>query len=453
MLLNGVPGKTFECRRGVRQGDPLSPLLFVLAADLLQSVVNKANSLGVLKHPLGDSFEGDYPIVQYADDTLLIMPADARQLMALKALLHTFSESRGLKVNYAKSHMVLINMTPERADLLANTLGCAIADMPFTYLGLPLGITKSTVDEFLPMLNRIERRMMGLNKLLHYSGRLILVNSVLSALPTFYMCTLPVPVSIIEQIDKYRMHYLWDNGDIDKRGGCLVAWKEVTRPKDQGGLGIIDLRAHNTALLLKYLHKFYNKQDLPWVNLTWKHLYRNQNKAPHEYRPKGSFWWRSIIRLADKYFMMAKCDVQEGTTASFWTSPWNLGILKTMYPQLHSFSISKHITVKGSLSNTVDMNFRLPLSLQASAQLTLLQEQLKEIHLLPGHCDKWSYIWGSGNFTCKKAYLQLIGFLEASPWFKWLWNSQCRGKHRFFFWLLLKDRLNTRYYQKKKHAP
>lgn len=66
---------------------------------------------------------------------------------------------------------------------------------------------------------------------------------------------------------------------LKKRGVCLVAWRNVTRPKDQGDLGIIDIKAHNTALLLKLLHKFYNNHDLPWVQLTWKQLYRNQNKA------------------------------------------------------------------------------------------------------------------------------------------------------------------------------
>lgn len=51
VFLNGIPGKSFNCLRGVRQGDPLSPLLFVLAADLLRTVVNKAWHNGVLKHP------------------------------------------------------------------------------------------------------------------------------------------------------------------------------------------------------------------------------------------------------------------------------------------------------------------------------------------------------------------------------------------------------------------
>lgn len=71
-----------------------------------------------------------------------------------------------------------------------------------------MSTTKPTVDDFLPILTRTEKRMMGISKLLDYSGRLLIVNSILSALPTFYMCTLKVPASIIEQIDKYRKHEL-----------------------------------------------------------------------------------------------------------------------------------------------------------------------------------------------------------------------------------------------------
>jgi hypothetical protein len=76
VLLNGVPGKIFQCKRGVRQGDPLSPLLFVLAAEFLQILINKAASINLLKAPIPQA-SNDFPVIQYADDTLLIMQADA----------------------------------------------------------------------------------------------------------------------------------------------------------------------------------------------------------------------------------------------------------------------------------------------------------------------------------------------------------------------------------------
>ena len=95
IILNGVPGRQFKCKRGVRQGDSLSPLLFVLAAELLQFVVNDALIMGHLKLPIAQP-SSDFPIVQYADDTLLIMEADVNQLVHLKGLLDIFALSQAL---------------------------------------------------------------------------------------------------------------------------------------------------------------------------------------------------------------------------------------------------------------------------------------------------------------------------------------------------------------------
>jgi retron-type reverse transcriptase len=99
VLINGVPGKQFRCKRGVRQGDPLSPLLFVLGADLLQSVVNDLLQRGLISLPIHTG-DPDFPIIQYADDTLLIVPADSVQLSVLKEALQDFSSSTSLKVNF-----------------------------------------------------------------------------------------------------------------------------------------------------------------------------------------------------------------------------------------------------------------------------------------------------------------------------------------------------------------
>ena len=110
VLLNGVPGKVLHCRRGVRQGDPLSPLLFVLTADVLQSLLNHAKEDGLLQLPILCQHNQEFPILQYANDTLIFMEACDSQLSELKRLLQVFSVSTGLKVNYSKSTLVPINV-------------------------------------------------------------------------------------------------------------------------------------------------------------------------------------------------------------------------------------------------------------------------------------------------------------------------------------------------------
>ena len=102
-------------QKGCPSGSPLSPLIFVLAVELLQILINRAASQGLLCPPIPQG-NADYPVIQYANDTLLIMQADARQLFFLKALLRSFSDSTGLKVNVSQ----------DRMQILANTFGCQI---------------------------------------------------------------------------------------------------------------------------------------------------------------------------------------------------------------------------------------------------------------------------------------------------------------------------------------
>lgn len=123
----------------------------------------------------------------------MILPGDARILFNLNCLLRTFSDSTGLHVNFNKSFLVPINISDERTQHLANTFGCRVGSMPFPYLGLPLGTTKPSINEFTLLLTRMEKRLCGISKLLTYDGRLVLVNSALSALPTFYKCSLKNP--------------------------------------------------------------------------------------------------------------------------------------------------------------------------------------------------------------------------------------------------------------------
>jgi hypothetical protein len=315
VLLNGSPGKSFHCKRGVRQGDPLSPLLFVLAADLLQSVLNKARQQGLIELPIPLNYTNDFPVVQYADDTLIVMRACSRQLWTLKALLHTFGESTGLRVNYSKSVMVPINIDQEKLSHVARTFNCVTGSLPFTYLGLPLSLTKPRVIDFSPLVSKYERRLAATSVFLSQAGRLEVTNSIFSALPTFAMSTFLLHQTVIDQIDKYRKLCLWRGADVNAKQRPKAAWSLVCRELNKGGLGVIDLRTQNEALLIKFLHKFFNKEDIPWVSLVWEKYY-NFGKLPGEIK-KGSFWWRDILKLLIKFKGMARVQVGSGEPAIF----------------------------------------------------------------------------------------------------------------------------------------
>jgi hypothetical protein len=99
VMLNVTPGKVFHYRRGVRQGYPFSPLLFVIAADLLQSIINKVKDNGLLKLAINVGYTTNFSIIQYANDILLIMEVCPQQLYGVKSILNTFADSTGLRVN------------------------------------------------------------------------------------------------------------------------------------------------------------------------------------------------------------------------------------------------------------------------------------------------------------------------------------------------------------------
>jgi hypothetical protein len=182
ILLNGVPGKSIICKKGVRQGDPLSLLLFVLAANLLQCIMNKAHAQGLFQLPIPSIDGAGYPIIQYADDTILVMKASQKELLFLKAILETLSQSTGLRVNHAKACLVPLNMDRDQALNLARVFGCKLQDLPFTYLGLPMGTIKPRVEHFAPLMNKLERQLTAISSMLTQAGKLQLVNSVLSSL-------------------------------------------------------------------------------------------------------------------------------------------------------------------------------------------------------------------------------------------------------------------------------
>jgi hypothetical protein len=112
------------------------------------NIINKARQQGLLQLPLTANCGQDFPIVQYADDTLLILEACPRQLFFLRAVLNSFATSTGLKVNYNKSSMYPINVCAAWLEILARTLNCHTGSMPFTYLGVPLGLSKPRISTF-----------------------------------------------------------------------------------------------------------------------------------------------------------------------------------------------------------------------------------------------------------------------------------------------------------------
>lgn len=149
------------------------------------------------------------------------------------------------------------------------------------------------------------------------------------------------------------------------------------------------------------------------------------------------------MKLSDDFRGLASCTIGSGNTVGFWDDVWDFGLLKMEYPQLHSFVVNRAASFADFVSRPIEQNFLLPLSIIASEQMMALSLQLSSLQIQHQQPDQWHYLWGT-SFSCKQAYMSILGSQPAPVHFKWLWKCSVRSKHKFFFWLLMLDSLNTR---------
>jgi hypothetical protein len=266
VLVNGSPEGYFTSSRGLRQGDPLSPLLFLLVMEILSRMLKKVESEG---HIQGFSAGGNansglrISHLLYADDTILFCDANMTQMLYIRMVLTCFEAATGLQVNMAKSEMVPVSEIQD-ISVLAESLCCRIGVLPLSYLGMPLGASYKATAVWNPILEKMERRLSGWQKLyLSKGGRLTLLKSTLSSLPTYFLSLFTIPISVANKLEKLQRDFLW-GGMGNNLKHHLVGWDKVCVPKVKGGLGVRSLVLFNKALLGKWLWRFGLEENNLW---------------------------------------------------------------------------------------------------------------------------------------------------------------------------------------------
>ena len=156
----------------------------------------------------------------------------------------------------------------------------------------------------------------------------------------------------------------------------------------------MDFQKKNTALLIKFLDKFYNKVDTPWVQLVWKAYYND--KVPHVDNLRGSYWWKDIMKLVDNFRSVAFVRHGTGDTFLFWTDSWKLDgpvtTMKSRFPRLCSYALNEDVSAATVFAAVDDLPslFHLPLSQQAFVELDNLKNLLLQ-HPLSQESDVWSF--------------------------------------------------------------
>jgi hypothetical protein len=242
ILLNGTPGDYIQHRRGLHQGDPLSPLLFILVMDVLYWMVSKAANSGLLQ-PLARR-PIHHRISLYVDDVALFLRPAAGDINLTLRILHLFGDASGLVTNVQKSNVMPIRCGDEHLALIQNLLPCELSTFPCKYLGLPLSLKKLAKEQIQPLIDKIADQLPGWKAdLMNRAGRVVLIQHVLTAMLVYVAMSSDLPAWALKAIDKIQRSFVW-RGRKDARGGhCLIAWPKVCRSRKLGGLGISYLKS------------------------------------------------------------------------------------------------------------------------------------------------------------------------------------------------------------------
>ena len=235
ILLNGSPREKIYHQRGLRQGDPLSPMLFILVMDVLCHLIRKASEEQLLQPLARRALQ--HRISLYADDVVLFLRPTADDIGITLDILQLFGNASGLTTNLQKSSVLPIQCNDFDIATLQESLPCQIAEFPCKYLGVPLSPHKLTKAQAHPIVEKIADRLPSWKaELLTKAGRGILVKYVLTSMVIYIMLALELPPGVLKAIDKIRRSFLWKDRKDARGGHCLLAWPKVTRLVFLGGL-------------------------------------------------------------------------------------------------------------------------------------------------------------------------------------------------------------------------
>uniref|UniRef100_A0A803PYI0 Reverse transcriptase domain-containing protein n=1 Tax=Cannabis sativa TaxID=3483 RepID=A0A803PYI0_CANSA len=253
-LINGeIKGKLIP-ERGLRQGDPLSPFLFLFCAEALSSLIQQEESAGRLR---GIRFGRPGVSVShlfFADDSLVFIDADMDSCLQFQQILTKYTTASGQIVNYHKSEACFgCNVSDETRSQLAGMMGVREVDNHGKYLGLPSSVGRNKKEFLDEIKNKVWAKMKGWkNSMFSVAGKEVLIKSIVQAIPTYTMTCFKLSKKTISSLHRMASRFWWGSSDKEKKIHWCK-WRYLCRPKDKGGLGFRDLGMFNQALLAKQI--------------------------------------------------------------------------------------------------------------------------------------------------------------------------------------------------------
>ncbi|GJY48474.1 RNA-directed DNA polymerase, eukaryota [Tanacetum coccineum] len=391
------PTLEFQFGKGLKQGDPLAPFLFIMIMESLhlsfQRVVDAAKIMGV----------------------------------------HVKSD----KVNMA-----------------VMKLGCLVLKTPFIYLGSMVGGAMSKASAWSEVVDKVKNRLSKWKmKTLSFGGRLTLLKSVLGSIPIFHMSMFKVPSGVLNSLESLRSHF-FNGHDINSRKASWVKWKSVLAHKERGGLGVSSFYALNKGLLFKWIWRFYSKKSSLWSRVI-KAIHGVDGKVYVITRAGKRSCWLNIIHEVNalinrgidlKKYMRIK--LGDGANTAFWEDSWSEGgKLKYKFPRLFALEECKTISVELKLGHhsLTDYFRRIPRGGAEQHQFDEMAILVNSISLAPMSDRLCWDLESSGDFTVAFVRKLIDDIWLPSFDSKTRWVKYVPIKINVHAWKVMTDSIPTRF--------
>lgn len=456
--VNGELTDSFIPTRGIRQGDPISPYLFLLCVEGLSCLLQKKEESGLLKGIRNGKRGPSISHLLFADDSIFFTKGDDKNVNALKSALQTYCDGSGQRINLHKSSIFFGPHCEELVkDRIKQKVGVQDDTLHDTYLGMPTWVGRSPSNSFNFLTGRLWKQLNGWSdRPLSRAGKEVLLKAVAQAIPTYVMSCFQIPVGVCEKLRKPISNFWWgvDNG---KKKVHWKSWDWLSSPKYLGGMGFRDMAIFNQAMLGKQC----------WRLLTEPHsLCARVMKG--RYFPDGDFWsaqcprsssytWRSIMHGKKLLQQGILWRVGDGKTISILKDNWipevTPGTFTTSYPLIDNQTVSALMDGDGKHWNTYLVKEIFP---------TEISRKILSIPISAEGCNdfpSWPYT-KNGIYSVRSAYnlarSQLFWKTQSSngkgasskqeimekAWKK-LWAINCPNKMKVVLWRMAHNCLPT----------